>query len=171
MGLDIYTYTDVVEISEEEYEQFALMSEAEQESFLWSDCRVRIFCPEGLEHALPPLKVGQIYRTRRTHHFRAGSYSGYSVWRRSLASMVGIANIEEFWDDPAPGPFSELIDFSDCEGFIGKDVASKLHKDFVTYQELANNTTHSPERFLENYQNFTTAFYLASAQNGFVLFG
>jgi len=73
-----------------------------------------------------------------TMGFRAGSYSGYGDWRRALARLVG-RSAEDIWDNPTPGPFVELINFSDCEGVIGAAVSAKLAKDFADHQDEAGS--------------------------------
>jgi len=64
-------------------------------------------------------------------NFRAGSYGGYSEWRRALAHTAGIelAEMQGFTADAEPKqwtgeePFYELLYHSDCE-------SAELLKDF-----------------------------------------
>jgi hypothetical protein len=111
--------------------------------------------------------------------FRAGSYSGYSDWREALAKLAGYPETETesasfgarylssaaCWNG-ATGPFSELIDFSDCEGTLGPVVSKKLLEDFVTF-DLAARTIGG--RFYERYAEWKQAFELA-ADDGMVCF-
>ena len=63
--------------------------------------------------------------------FRAGSYSGYGSWRSWLAQLAGFKDAADYWNRATPeAPFYELINFSDCEGFIGHEAAAELAKDF-----------------------------------------
>lgn len=120
--------------------------------------------------------------------FRAGSYSGYSSWRETLARIAGypIAPLPPIGDADRPYaaehphstaawktpevtralPFYELIDFSDCEGTIGPVTSAKLARDFAAYQEIADG---EGEYFRDVYANFRRAFE-AAAQNGAVVF-
>jgi hypothetical protein len=119
--------------------------------------------------------------------FRAGSYSGYSSWRRTLANMIGW-DIEDLWRKVATLiqrtenindvlsendyvkidiPFVELLHFSDCEGFIGPKTSAKLHTDFLEWDEKAKTVDQG--YFYEKYQEWTKAFEVAS-DGGCVVF-
>jgi hypothetical protein len=122
-----------------------------------------------------------IYHADDDFGFRAGSYSGYSVWRDQLAEMVGYPAITDGLDkyrreypyssgvhaDPKPGPFVELINFSDCEGVIGPKTSAKLAADFKAFQEKAD--AHPDDWFREKYADWRKAFEMA-ADNGAVSF-
>lgn len=112
--------------------------------------------------------------------FRAGSYGGYNGWRNELAKLAGYKESEyenhgasrrgfanTVFCNPVPGPFMELINFSDCEGVIGAKVSKKLAKDFAEFNDKAIN--HENERFVTVYKDFKKAFECA-AENGFVDF-
>jgi hypothetical protein len=124
--------------------------------------------------------------------FRAGSYTGYSTWREWLAKLAGypLTEYEDYifgggtttkkchaaavWDGETKGPFSELINFSDCEGIIGPVVSKKLLKDFQDFDEKARNSVEDPNGNLNDYyyvvySNFKDAFERAS-ENGWVDF-
>ena len=119
--------------------------------------------------------------------FRAGSYSGYSGWRRNLAKMIGW-EIEDLWRNvetlvqrnenlndvlnendrfSVDIPFIELLHFSDCEGFIGPKTSTKLHADFLEWDEKAKAVDQG--YFYERYQEWTKAFEVAS-DGGCVIF-
>lgn len=97
-------------------------------------------------------------------HFRAGSYSGYNGWREWLAAQVGTTP-RAVWSDPKPGPFVELINNSDCEGFIGPKTAAKLARDF---QEHAGRIV-GDDYEVQRYRDWQRAFELA-ANGGAVKF-
>ena len=97
--------------------------------------------------------------------FRAGSYSGYNQWRNQLANLVGTTD-KRIWENPVPGPFVELINFSDCEGTIDSKTSAKLAKDFQEYQGEANI---KDEHFVQIYNHFRIAFECAS-DGGSVVF-
>lgn len=105
--------------------------------------------------------------------FRAGSYGGYNAWRDKLAEMAGYQQgaYEEYgrtrksfaatvWNNPIPGPFMELINFSDCEGVIGTKVSKKLAGDFAEYQ--ADADAHPDADFRDKYAEWRSAFEFAS---------
>ena len=121
--------------------------------------------------------------------FRAGSYSGYSSWRRTLAKMIGW-EIEELWQHvgtlvqrnenlndvlnesdelKVDIPFVELLNFSDCEGFIGPKTSAKLHADFLEWDKKAKNFDSQNSYFYETYKEWTEAFKVAS-DGGCVIF-
>jgi hypothetical protein len=89
--------------------------------------------------------------------FRAGSYGGYNQWRAALADMVGTPCVD-VWKDPKPGPFVELINFSDCDGFIGPKTAAKLARDFEEHASKAGTAGN----FAESYGEWSRAFALAA---------
>jgi len=122
-------------------------------------------------------------------HFGCG-YGRYGVFREMLAQLAGYApkNTEE----PKPGendfmgrlyafhhphfvatlnsdggPFYELINFSDCEGYIGPECCKKLADDFESFSDAADN--HDNEWFKEKYFDMKRLF-LDGSQSGYVRF-
>ena len=109
--------------------------------------------------------------------FRAGSYSGYNSWRRSLAELVGydydqvIESVQrsirrneslnevlgEREEAEVRIPFVELLFFSDCEGFIGPNTSAKLAKDFAEWEEKAKGNDFLYGRYQEWKKAFETA--------------
>jgi hypothetical protein len=114
-------------------------------------------------------KPGLYALTERTeqHSFRAGSYSGYNLWRRLLCRFAHGVEPEEVWQNPRRYKgklFVELIDFTDCDGRIGAKVSAKLAQDFRDHAKRAKDyaTTIEDGGYLwEVYQEFTKAFALA----------
>jgi hypothetical protein len=121
--------------------------------------------------------------------FRAGSYSGYGSWRKTLAELIAW-EIENLWlhvetlvqrnenlndildendEFKVDIPFVELLHFSDCEGFIGPKTSAKLHADFLEWDEKAKNFDSQNSYFYERYQEWTKAFEVAS-DGGCVIF-
>lgn len=108
------------------------------------------------------------------------SYGGYNRLRDHLAKVAGYplkkydtqyggtndSYCVDCWNGKT-GPFSELIDFSDCEGVIGAKVSSKLAKDFADFQQKADE--ESDKSFLNFYKCMKAAFEMAS-DNGAVVF-
>jgi hypothetical protein len=91
--------------------------------------------------------------------FIAGSGASYGGWRNQLAILAGYPSEEAVWENPVPGPFVELINFSDNEGWIGPVVAAKLAKDFDDH--AAQAAAISPE-FHELYRSWQRALALAA---------
>lgn len=97
----------------------------------------------------------------KTHAFRAGSYSGYGLWRDDLRL--------QFNPDTNPDlPFYELIWFADNEGCIGPDAAKDLLADFREHAAAYAPREHA-DYFRQKYEDWTTAFELA-ADGGLVDF-
>jgi hypothetical protein len=102
--------------------------------------------------------VGEsLYRAAGTiFAFRAGSYSGYTDWRSTLAKLCGTPEHRE-----STGPFAELIWFADNEGTIGPVVSAKLSKDFSEWADRAKGFARDPY-FFTSYVHWRRAFELAS---------
>lgn len=107
-------------------------------------------------------------------------YGRYSVMRNVLAKVAGypemaceidgfkhMSNCVACWSGES-GPFSELINFSDCDGVIGPVVSKKLAGDFADFQEKAD--AFGSDEFSKFYAGMRQAFEFA-AQDGFVTFG
>lgn len=104
------------------------------------------------------------------------SYGGYGIFRNDLAKYAGYP---EAYDRSYPhfyvvgcwnagsGPFYELICFSDCEGVIGTTVATKLLKDFETFDDQVRKLSNEP--FYKKYCGLTDGLRIATDQ-GILLF-
>ena len=108
-----------------------------------------------------------------------GGYGRYSGWRNWLAKIAGYpegtyeqygkdwpSHCVECWNGKK-GPFSELINFSDCEGVIGPKTSAKLAKDFARFDDKAK--ADGDEYQYAAYCSFRKAFEEA-ANNGCVSF-
>jgi hypothetical protein len=118
------------------------------------------------------------------HGFRAGSYTGYCLWRCRLAEFalgVRCPTVEDFAalvldDNTYAGPFTPLLFFSDCDGFIGPRLCKVLAADFADHRAQAEEwaRTHpAPEGqigLMDTYDDWRRGFDLA-ADNGAVMFG
>ncbi len=103
--------------------------------------------------------------------FPCGAYSGYGAWREWLSDLAGYpltlgkdvegkdenGHVHGAWEATA-GPFWELINFSDCEGFIGATACEKLTGDFATFEGLAEARAVKREHFMSLYRNWHQAF-------------
>jgi len=104
--------------------------------------------------------------------FRAGSYSGYTEFRKQLAEGAGL-DLSAIWADPLghqDEPFFELLNFSDCEGTIGPEAAKDLYEDFLKYRTAFISKQRGDEYAIERYDNWTEACRLAS-DGGLISFG
>jgi hypothetical protein len=104
-----------------------------------------------------------------THRFRAGSYGGYSRWRKELADQFNPYRTGPDGDrPPSPeGPFYELIWFADNEGTLSELAATKLLGNFRQF-EVDYAASHD-EYDTERYRHWLRAFELA-ADGGLVDF-
>jgi hypothetical protein len=112
----------------------------------------------------------------------SGGYGGYNFWREELARLAGYEAIPytrygttemrhdaAVWNG-ATGPFSELINFTDCDGLIGPVTAAKLAKDFAEFDERAKTFESEGRRnFYECYCEFRASMDFA-ADGGAVQF-
>lgn len=176
MGLDISAYSNVEEVVDiEKYDEDALYD------FYYTGNNGAFLIQLG------KLKKDTYYRislNSKYHSFRAGSYGGYNNWRKQLAVMAGYGSVQNVWndfnndiryhklkkiqnEDDHIKPFYLIINFSDCEGFIGPDISKKLYMDFVNFDEKAKE---QDEYFYNKYCEWKEAFRIAS-EYGFVIFG
>jgi hypothetical protein len=122
------------------------------------------------------LEDGACYSYAESEHVFARSYSGYSVWRETLAKLAGYplysfinalgvqknSYAASSWHGNVPdgAPFVELVNFSDCEGCIGPVVAAKLLRDFVEFDDRAKAIVD--DRFYVGYCQLKRGLELAS---------
>jgi hypothetical protein len=165
MGLDISAYSNLVKT--EEYRD-------NSDVFLYKNDFV-FEQSKGIE-------PGYYKVEGKCHSFKAGSYFGYNQWRKLLSEMIGY-NVKEIWDmsyalvrdekishvlNETPEilkiPFIQLINFSDCEGYIGPVVSNKLYQDFKSNRVKAVNFSKfkKSSRFIELYDDFMEGFRIAS---------
>ena len=86
--------------------------------------------------------------------FRAGSYSGFHIWRRRLAKLGGV-DLDEmvgFSSDcncnsqkwTKEEPFYELLDHSDCEASLTPKKCKELQQDFNYFENYAKKLWFEP---------------------------
>lgn len=175
MGLDITAYRRVEIVKDAELD-------SDGHPVDW-DNHQRINVNRDFPGHAEGLDTSAIYNTgTEQHDFRAGSYGGYNGWRNDLARLAEYP-LEKYkpsygderdshcvacWNG-APGPFAELINFSDCEGVIGPVASAKLAKDFADFDERARKLDQTDFWFYARYQDWRRAFEMA-ADGGFVDF-
>ena len=169
MGLDVYGYKNIKLVGDEVF----------SETLDYNYPHFVVYKTKGDE----PKSAGIVDRATYTyedyHSFRAGSYGSYSRWRDELACMLGYEAVDiEFlgelrksyaasvWNDPQPGPFVDLINFSDCEGVIGTEVSNKLYNDFIAYRSDAGKRG---DWFYSVYEGFISALEMAK-DNGCLVY-
>lgn len=115
-------------------------------------------------------------------YFYERSYGRYNIWRNQLAMLAGYPVLQSddrtgadvgAWNAES-GPFWELINFSDCGGFIGGTVAAKLAKDFQEFEdkvpEFERQGMGSRTGFAAGFGLIKAAFDFAVKHNGVVRF-
>ena len=177
MGLDISVYSKIVLIDGdtregEGYDEKYWGKTDFETMYIWDG----FFTRDDMHHApwTNGLQPG-VYRVDgKAYDFRAGSYSGYNHWREKLCMMAHHISPPTIWSDPdkfKDVKFFYLINFSDCEGVIGPEIAKHLAKDFADFQETVDNLPNDEEYewFKSQYAKWRKAFELAS-DNGCVKF-
>lgn len=176
MGLDVYAYKNIKEVSDPKVREVDDLHQIYQGYF---------------PHQAGNLAEGSYYSAEETGCHVGIGYIGYSHFREWLAKVAGYEKKEipkpEFGDDdyenksyfhrnPHIGrvyegeygdgsPFIEMIAFSDCEGFVCAEICKKLYVDFENSLESAKSEGN--ENFLKKYKEFMGVFKAAS-ENGFV---
>ena len=107
-------------------------------------------------------------------YFFAASYRGYGTFRRMLCKIANKIEIEELWENEDKEeyqnlPFFWLINFSDCEGYIGTRYCDIIYNDFLKYEELFMSISDIDDYYKDKYRDFKNAFNIAS-DNGLVKF-
>ena len=156
MGLGVVAYAKLEKVTDERAERVR-SAECVYEACDEEDLLHFLVQEEAFPGRERPLEKGEFYETGEgSRHMRAGSYSGYGEWRRQLAALVGIDDIEDFWrrvgeqvergEEPNV-PFWKLLHFSDCEGVIGAEACGELAAQFAEWRGRA--LEHARARFRE----------------------
>lgn len=141
---------------------------------------VQLYKKNDFESHFGDLKEDVLYTYEDKYCFCAGSYNGYSQWRNVLAPFVGYEqDISDYyekypysfgvWKNYTEGDFYELLNFSDCEGCIGKEYSKKLYQDFVKNKDDFYEYFKEEPYYIKKYNDFMLAFQFAS-ENGCVEF-
>jgi hypothetical protein len=172
MGLDITAYSEIAEMTDAVFDADGEAIDVTTREPLDYDDYAQFYRNPDFPGRADEIKDKAVYSFEDSDGMRAGAYSGYNRWRDMLAKMAGYpeGSYQEYgrvwkshcvdcWNG-ATGPFSELINFSDCEGVIGAAVSAKLAKDFTDFQGKADG--HSDDWFREKYSEWRRMFELAS---------
>lgn len=162
MGLDITAYRRLTKLD--------TITDDTADPYGACDLWVHPACYDWAEGAFPGraagLERGGTYKAEDRLSFRAGSYSGYGEWRDWLKGLAGYQRGGDSW--PTSGPFAELINFADNEGYIGPAVAAKLAKDFQDNRDRMERE-FGDDWYATKYREWQAAFELA-ADGGAVAF-
>ncbi len=168
MGLDVSAYSKLQKIDclyNEDGEPVDPVTRQEIDEF------VKIFHDPNFPGRADEFEDRACYSYEDSDGLHAGGYGGYNHWRNDLAKLAGypLGQYEQYgkmWDsycvacwNGATGPFSELINFSDCDGVIGTAVSRKLADDFAKFQSAADAIGGL---FAEKYAGWRKLFELAS---------
>lgn len=157
MGLDIAAFSHIVFVGEADKE-YTGNDDDESDIFVYGDVlKTQNFLRPGVAAGLRSGPYTQKVGSRKTC-FRAGTYSSYNEWRSELEDMAAHSS--------HPQAFSELVHFSDCEGYMGAAVCAKLERDF---DALLDEACKKDNLFFAKYDMFLTAFRIA-AQDGILVF-
>lgn len=178
MGLDVTAYSHLKHVGQ--HEKDPALNEGEPggiHDWCYYDNHVQAFAYDSFPQSFRGIPVlgtkqagsasffegGCYERTSgtETHGFRAGSYSGYNLWRADLQRQFNPGT------DPE-SPFYELIWFADNEGSIGPEAARDLLVDFEQHADSYQPAQYE-DYFREKYADWTRAFRLA-ATSGLVRF-
>ena len=150
MGLDITAYKNIKIIGDEEPEYY--------------------FSNAGFPQSnMPDFENKEIQiEFDEEFDFRAGSYSGYNKFRNELCISANNIQDKKLWTSKNEAfKFYWLINFTDCDGYIGTSYCKILYDEFVKYENEVKSNLN--EYFHKTYDNFKEAFRLAS-DNGLVSF-
>lgn len=156
MGLDIIAYKELKAVENVETDEYGYPLSNKHFKPMSMKFSEKYFPGRG-----EGIEQDKIYEWNDALAFRAGSYSGYNVWRAHLENFSNGTN-----------DFEELINFPDNEGVIGPVVSKKLLNDFIKNHEKAieySNEIENGDLWLMRYKQWENAFRYAS-QNGAVAF-
>lgn len=173
MGLDITAYSQIEEMKDVVFNADGEPIDPTTKTELDYEIFFRAYLNDDFPGRADGIKDKALYTYGDRDGMYAGSYSGYNMWRDQLAKLAGYP-IGKYdagygWEresycvacwNGATGPFSEIINFSDCEGVIGTDICKKLAKDFADFQGKAD--AHSDDWFREKYTEWRKMFELGS---------
>lgn len=173
MGIAITVYLNLVEVN-------PVHSAYDEDSELNDDKYVEFYDNPDFPGRISPFKGRPVvYEYSKSSDISISMpYSTYNAWREQLAMIAGYTPVlcpdrNRLRHDAAvwaagSGPFYELINFSDCEGTIGTDVAKKLVGDFVKYRSVAEHYMSPLE--LNKYDNLCSMCEYAVKYNGALKF-
>lgn len=168
MGLDITAYENAVRLDIDVLDYDVWPYPVDADVLVWD------YADNGSEFLQGGVEPG-FYTVDDVYEFRAGSYSGYNEFRRELALFANYRD-RDAWVTPElyrDYPFFELVNFSDCEGYINSEDAGRLYEDFVEHRqawvEQWEKIPAHGDWLIAKYDDWMEAFNYAR-KNGFVAF-
>lgn len=160
MGLSITFWKNLKPVSKDLQAEISASDEPSERAY---DIGATMFRSNpGFPGRFDGLRDGVAYTGEKCGSFQRG-YMGYMAWRSTLARIVGIQDLRSWWKDPKPGPFYELLNFSDCEGAIGPIACKKLANDFAEWLDAAKAADHGGLiYFMDGYMDMLEGFNGAS---------
>lgn len=140
---------------------------------------------------IAPFQEDDLLSGEEVFYKRIGSYSYYNRWRDSLAQLAGykkrkyeyLAGVVresacvDLWKGVVTeGIFYELINFTDCDGFLGPLTCQKLSQDFIDFQKkIDEGLIHISDvmevrDFMDTFQTFKEAFGMVKTDHEGVFF-
>ncbi len=107
-----------------------------------------------------------------TEGWRAGSCSGYGAIRKVVCRLALGVNAESVWEHPdrfAGRPLVELIEFTDCDGFLGPEVCARLAEQSDSLPHITDALRSQADWWAEVWEQFVAGFKLA-AHHGALVF-
>lgn len=176
MGLTVHAFSNLRSVD-------VFVNEQDKAIEIETGKAIEVFVPAidpDFAHYALDLEHDKFYKFDKHYHFEAGSYSYYNDFLKELAKFAIAENDLEFCggDDEDEDvrsyfdscycwplwPFSQLIEFSDCDGTLGVSTVKKLARDFEEHAKLAQ--AHPNEIFRKDYSNWQTALEVASDNGG-----
>jgi hypothetical protein len=151
MGLDITAYKNIKIVEDEELEYYFSNTGFPQSNMIDLENRdIQIEFDEEFD-------------------FRAESYGGYNKFRNELCLSANNITAKELWsiETDVGLKFYWLINFTDCDGYIGTSYCKILYDEFVKYEDEVKSNLQDYYHII--YDNFKEAFRLGS-DNGLVSF-
>lgn len=159
MGISIYLLTDVTIVNEDDVDFNAEEDVGDGKALFTIDN------PDFWSEHVFPFKPGQKCRAKydETASDFHTSYGYYGRWREQLAQLVSRKGAECDTEQL----FTELINFSDCEYYIGPITSAKLAEDFSSLDSEALSYSKLPTTLHEFYKTYSTLhkLFLECAKN------
>ena len=164
MGLDIMVYKNVKTTDSEEEYQFTA-----------------IVIDENWDYKIKNLEYGKNYTGEIVNASVSYGYSTHNRIRESLIKIIGrnyllLKDGKIDWnkleyEHESEMPFYELINFADNEGCLDFEISTKLHSQFVEWQDEAVKHLSDNDYFKEKYFDWMNVFEKGKEINSVVVFG
>jgi hypothetical protein len=163
MSLDVTIYLNAKFIKKATQEEFEELDGPDNMTFHVHDIITEPFFAKNAGDLIPD----GMYSYKDSRHLNTG-YGQHYAFRRLIVETFygGRVTVDDVWSFPdkyADKPFIELVNFSDCDGYIAGDVIGKLAKDF---EAGAGKAAFWPKEYRGLYELWREAFSVASKSNG-----